>query len=139
MSLGGSKAVRSYFRLLLLLLVTAAGLLLAGYYPTRELGGTQAVWAMFAGCVVSFLGSVAGGIPLALGRLSPAPARLNYLLGSLALRMLVVLGGVLLLVLASSVERLAFLVWVVLSYLIFLAVDSLVALRWSRGDDGTAR
>ena len=81
---------------------------------------------------MSFLGSVVGGIPLALGGVRPESARLNYVLGSLALRFLMVLGGVLLVVLASPIERPAFLVWVVLSYLVFLAVDSTVALRWSR-------
>ncbi len=139
MTLGGPRAVHSYFRLLLLLLATATGLLLAGYVPTREVGGSQAVWAMFTGCAVSFLGSVVGGVPLALASVRPVTARLNYLLGSLALRLLVVLGGVLLVVLASPVERPAFLVWVVLSYLIFLSVDSLVALRWSRVDDEASR
>lgn len=88
---------------------------------------------------MSFLGSAVGGIPLALGRARPQSAKLNYALGSLALRFLVVLGGVLLVVLATGTERKAFLLWVVLSYLIFLAVDSLVALRWSRVDDEAAR
>ena len=79
---------------------------------------------------MSFLGSVVGGIPLALGSSRPDSARLNYVLGSLALRFLFVLGGVLLVVLVSPIERPAFLIWVVVSYLIFLAVDSTVALRW---------
>ena len=139
MSSGGPRAVQSFFRLLLLLLATATILLLAGYFPTRGAGGIQAVWAMFTGCAVSFLGSVVGGIPLALGKTRPESARLNYVLGSLALRFLVVLGGVLLVVLTTPTERTPFLLWVVLSYLTFLAVDSFVALRWSRVDDEAAR
>ena len=88
---------------------------------------------------MSFLGSVVGGIQLALGKARPESERLNYALGSLALRFLAVLGGVLLVVLATPIERKPFLLWVVLSYLTFLAVESLVALRWFRVDDEAAR
>jgi hypothetical protein len=50
----------------------------------------------------------------------------------MAIRMLVVLGGVLVVLLAMQVHRPALLLWVAISYLAFLAVDIGYALKRGR-------
>ena len=129
----GPDPVRSYLRFVLFLSLVAVGTLGLGFVPTRALGGTDAVRGMFIGCGLSFVGSLAGGLPLAVGAGRPPQARGAYLLASMAIRMLVVLGGVLVVLLTIEVHRPALLLWVAISYLAFLAVDIGYALK--RGSD----
>ncbi len=128
----GPDPVRSYLRFVLFLCLVAVGTLGLGFVPTRALGGSDAVRGMFIGCGLSFVGSLAGGLPLAVGAGRPLQARGAYLLASMAIRMLVVLGGALVVLLTMQVARPALLIWVAISYLAFLAIDIGYALKRDR-------
>ncbi|TNF70720.1 MAG: hypothetical protein EP299_13445 [Acidobacteria bacterium] len=128
----GPDAVRSYLRFVLFLALMAVGTLAVGVFPTRALGGSEAVRGMAVGCGLSFLGSLAGGLPLAVGAGRPPQARGPYLLASMAIRMLVVLGGALVVLLTMEVHRPALLIWVAISYLAFLAIDVGYAVKRGR-------
>jgi hypothetical protein len=116
----GPDPVRSYLRFVLFLSLVAVGTLGLGFVPTRALGGAAAVRGMVIGCGLSFVGSLAGGLPLAVGAGRPPQERGPYLLASMAIRMLVVLGGALVVLLTLQVHRPALLIWVAISYLAFL-------------------
>jgi hypothetical protein len=128
----GPDPVRSYLRFVLFLSLMAVGTLALGYVPTRALGGFEAIQGMAIGCGLSFVGSLAGGIPLAVGAGRPPQERGPYLLASMALRMLVVLGGALVVLLTIEVARPSLLIWVAISYLAFLAVDVGYAVKRGR-------
>ena len=128
----GPDPVRSYLRFVLFLSLVAVGALALGFVPTRALGGAEAVRGMVIGCGLSFLGSLAGGLPLAVGAGRPPQARGPYLLASMAIRMLVVLGGALVVLLTLQVHRPALLIWVAISYLAFLAIDVGYAVKRGR-------
>ena len=128
----GPAPVRSYLNFVLFLSLVAVGTLAVGFVPTRALGGSEAVRGMVIGCGLSFLGSLVGGIPLAVGARQPPQARGSYLLASMAIRMLVVLGGALVVLLTLEVGRPALLIWVAISYLAFLAIDVGYAVRRGR-------
>ena len=128
----GPGPVRSYLRFVLFLSLMAVGTLGLGVLPTRALGGYEAVRGMVIGCGLSFVGSLAGGIPLAVGVARPPQARGPYLLASMAIRMLVVLGGALVVLLTMEVHRPALLIWVAISYLAFLAIDVGYAVKRGR-------
>jgi len=126
------RIVRSYLLFVSILLGTVALLIAVGWVPTRNLGGEGAIWAMITGCAVSLAGSALGGIPAAMAAGRPAIDRSNLLLGSLAIRLLLVLALILAVVFASPLPRKPFLVWLVISYLVLLPVDSIAALRANR-------
>lgn len=128
----GPGPVRSYLRFVLFLCLVAAGTVALGFVPTRALGGPDAVGGMVIGCGLSFIGSLAGGIPLALGAGRSPRARGPFLLASMAVRIVVVLGGALVILLTVEVARPALLLWVAISYLVFLAVDVGYALERGR-------
>jgi hypothetical protein len=125
----GPGPVRSYLRFVLFLCLVAVGTLGLGFIPTRALGGADALHGMVIGCGLSFIGSLAGGIPLAVGAGRPPQARGPYLLASMAIRMVLVLGGALVVLLTIEVARPALLLWVAISYLAFLAIDVGYALK----------
>lgn len=113
---------RSYVQLLLLLVGLALLLLIPGYAVTRELGGAEAVVGMWWGCGLTFFAAAAGGLPqLLVSRPSREAGVLA--LGSLAIRMGITLFGALAVLLTTDVPRSAFLLWVAVSYVAFLAVD----------------
>ena len=113
---------RSYVRLLLLLVGLALLLMVPGYAVTRKLGGAEAVVGMLWGCGLTFFAAAVGALPQVL--LSRPPQETGTLaLGSLAIRMGVTLFGALAVLLATGVPRSSFLLWVAVSYLVFLVAD----------------
>lgn len=117
----------------LLFLAALAGLTLVllavGYLPTRSLAGQVGARAMLLGCAVCFVGSVVGGVPIALaGRPriegNPGIEGLKLFTASMVLRLLVVavLAGAVIVLLGP--ERKAFLLWLAISYLVLLAADT---------------
>lgn len=107
---------------------TAAALL--GYLPTLRLGGRGAIPAMIAGCAVGFLASLAGGVPVALGRRSPQPmVRSQAATAAMAVRFGVVLALGLAAALSGLFERGPLLVWIAVSYLALLVVDTWYAVK----------
>lgn len=122
-----------YARFVLLLAGVTVLLLAIGFLPTRALAGEGSWPSMLAGCLVSFVASALGGIPLGLGRGSGAGAPgLQLALMSMALRLALVVAGGILVVSVPGVEVPVALVWVGISYLALLVPDTrfgLTALR----------
>ncbi len=116
-----------------------AGLLGVGFLLTRNsAAGTREamVWA----CVVVFVGSLVGALPLVSGlsataglpgTVGPAsgPAAVSRFLAAMLLRMGAVGVGAVAVVLLGEVRVEPFLLWLAVSYLAFLIVDTAFALR----------
>lgn len=110
----------------------ACGLVLAavGYLPTVRLGGETGATGMIYGICVSLVAGLVGAIPVARALShSDTNVPIAVLLGT-ALRFLVVLMMVAALVFSGFVDRVAFVTWVGISYLLLLLVDTLASLAW---------
>lgn len=109
--------------------VTAAALL--GFVPTRRLGGEEALRSMIGGCLVGWLASALGGIPVLLSRGKPvAPAgRLQAMLASMGLRFGVVLALGAAAAFSGWFGLKPLLLWIGISYLALLAVDTWYAVK----------
>lgn len=122
---------RSYAKFLLALLGLTSLLMVLGLTATRRLGGDEAVTAMLWGCGLSLLASAVGGLPQVLsGRSLQKAGTLG--LGALALRMGIMLLGLLAILLSTDISRRAFLLWVAISYLVLLIADVAFVLVRSR-------
>ena len=122
---------RFYVQLLLLLLGLALFLMVPGFVVTRKLGGVGAVVGMLWGCGLTFFATAVGALPQAV--LSRPPQEAGTLaLGSLAIRMGITLFGALAILLTTEVPRSAFLLWVAVSYIVFLVADIIVVLGRNR-------
>ena len=130
---GGPPAAGGYLRFLAWAVAVAAVLVVLGWVPTRRLGGESAVPAMFAGCVVVILASALGAVPIALagGARGGSAQRTQAVLLSMAVR----LGAVVLLAVAAVLSgwfpRKPLLLWVAISYVAMLVVDTRYALQAS--------
>ena len=82
---------------------------------------------MVAGCVVSLVGSVAGTLPLLLSRGRSQIEAVPVVLGSIALRLTVVVLLAAAVALLSPVAIEPFLIWVGISHVSLLVVDTLYA------------
>jgi hypothetical protein len=125
--MSGSDGVRGFVKFVLLALLVTGAVLLAGYLPTRRLGGPEAVPAMIAGAGVSLLAAAAGAVPLMARRSGHAGK--GRVVAATALRFAVALAGALVGTLAGGWERLPFLLWVVVSYGILLVAETAWLLR----------
>lgn len=112
-------------------IVACVALLALGYWPTIRLAGPNAVPAMLAGCGVSFVASVLGSLPMVVAQQAPVEKRALAVLMSTAIRLLIAAAVMLSIVLSGWLDPAPFLVWVAVSYLWFLAVDTLFFVRWS--------
>lgn len=133
MGSGWRSAVRLHVRFTLLLVGLAAALALIGYAPTVNLGGPLGIRAMWVACGLTALASSLAALPVTLARLRPDRTKLVAVqLGSLALRMalVVLLAGAVLL--SGAVDRKPFLLWVAISYLVLLPLDVWYALEHSK-------
>lgn len=127
-----STSSRAYLRFVLLLTFVVAGLLVIGWVPTRNLGGSEAISGMLLGCGLSLLAAIVGGLPqVAFKARTPQDKGIAALL-SLAIRMGLTLMGALAAVLTGLVAPKAFLLWVGLSYLSLLVVDVLFVVADNR-------
>lgn len=121
--------IRRFGSFLLLSLGAASVLVLVGFLPTRKLAGESGLMAMAAGCGVSLLASWLGALPVVIGSKSDGQAFGSAVVGSMAIRFFVVLLGTLVLALGTELARAPFLVWVGISYVVLLVVDTLFAVR----------
>jgi hypothetical protein len=127
-----------YLRLVLLSLalgLAAAGI---GYFPTRRLGGDGAVAAMFAGCALAVLSGWIGGLVACVPGGSGAQ-QINRVLGATALRMAAAAGLTVATVLAGLFATKPLLVWVALTYLVTLAGETILMVRWMGHDSSMVR
>ncbi len=110
-------------------IAVSAALVALGYLPTARLGGPGAVGAMVAACAVSAFASAVSGLLLAQAGRVPRHQAVNLALGSLVVRLLLALmvGGA---AAASGwLDTEPFLIWLAISYLALLVVDTGYALR----------
>lgn len=122
------RAVAGYLRFVAWTVGLAALALAAGYVPTRTWVGAPALPAMLAGCAIGLLASWVGAIPVALAAAREVKAGQPIALGSMALRLFVVLALVLPGALSGWFARAPLVVWVGISYIVLLAVDTRYAL-----------
>lgn len=116
--------------------VTVAVLLAGvGFFPTRKLSGAGGLWAMLGACGVSLLGSWCGAVPLALVAAGDKASVATAALGAMAVRFAVVLMGALAVSLGTGVDRAPFLIWIGISYLVLLVVDTFFAVRMGQATD----
>jgi len=125
--------LRSYAVLLAVALLTGVLVAVVGYVPTARMTSDLGVRSMLAGCAISWIASCVGAIPLALmnsgGRSGDATLAV---LSATALRFLAVLVLVVPAVFVGWFERTVLVLWVALSYLVILGVDTTVAVRMLR-------
>jgi hypothetical protein len=117
-----------YLRFLAWVVAIAAAVALLGYVPTQRLGGDTALPALFAGCVIGLAASAVGGLPIALARGKTPVERLPVVMGSMLLRLVtaVALGAAA--ALSGRFARSSLLLWIVISYVALLVVDTRYAL-----------
>src|SRR5689334_3651651 len=89
------RAATGYLRFVARTVGLAALALAVGYVPTRAWVGAAALPAMLAGCAIGLVASWVGAIPVALAAAREVKAGQPIALGSMALRLFVVLALVL--------------------------------------------
>ncbi|HBL30707.1 MAG TPA: hypothetical protein DD490_28050 [Acidobacteria bacterium] len=124
-----ATAAREYLRFLAWAAVVAVAVGAVGWWPTRRLAGDGGGPALIAGCLVGFLSSALGGLPIALIRDRAPVSRLLASMGAMVVRLLaaVVLGAAFLL--SGEFARIPLLLWIAGSYAALLGVDAWYALR----------
>lgn len=120
-----SPTAARYLRFVAAALAAAGLLVLIGYWPTQRLAGSDALGAMFAGCAVSFLASVVGGLPLCFRREGSIPIFTAFVSMGLRLLAVVVLGTVA--ALSGFFPLRPLLLWLAIAYVALLAVDTVYA------------
>ncbi len=131
----------SYLSFLKLAAAILVGLFALGYLPTVRSAGEDGVPAMFAGGGVSLAASVAGTVPFLLSQARTAVEIMPAVMGSIALRLGVVVVLAAAVVWSGMLATRPLLVWVALSHAGLLVADTL----WARGrvrslrDDGRFR
>jgi hypothetical protein len=122
-----------YLRFLAWVVAVAAVVALLGVVPTRRLAGDGALPALLAGCVIGIVASALGGIPIALAHGKPAAARMPAVMAAMLLRlvMAVALGAVA--ALSGRFARGPLLIWIVITYVALLVIDTRYALRAGEG------
>ena len=119
-----SRPLRLYARSLLLMLAAAGVVVALGYLPTKRVAGVEGVTAMLAGCAITMIASAVGAIPIAVVAGRPSGVTPQVIMSATAVRLV----GVALLAVAAALsglfERGPLLIWVALSYLAQLAVDT---------------
>lgn len=95
-----------------------------GYWPTVRLSGGEGAVAMVAGCLISWASSCAGAVPLALVPAKPSAEQAGSVLVATGVRFVVVLLLVVPMVLSGWFDRAVLAIWVAISYLLLLVVDS---------------
>jgi uncharacterized membrane protein len=128
MTAPGSPAAE-YRRFLTWAVAVAAGVILLGYAPTRQLGGAGALRAMVAGCALGVVASAVGAVPIVLARRGSPAERLTATLASMGLRLLVLFALTTSVVLSGWFERRPLLIWTAIGYIAQLVVDTRYATR----------
>lgn len=118
-----------YLRFLVWATVVTAAVALVGYLPTLRLGGEGAIPAMIAGCVVGLIASLAGGVPVALGRGAGPGAAHQTMMLAMAVRFMAALVLGLAVALSGLFAVRPLLVWIAILYVALLVVDTWYAVK----------
>ena len=124
-----AKPAHGYLRFLAWAAVVAVAVGAIGFWPTRRLAGEDGVPALIAGCLIGFLSSALGGLPIVLIRDRAPASRVVASMGAMGVRLLAlaVLGAAA--VLSGWFARVPLLLWIAVSYAALLGVDAWYALR----------
>ena len=110
-----------------------------GYLPTLRIAGNDAINAMIAGCFISFIASGIGVIPVLLAQRETTSNITQAILVSTGLRFLVVLVLTLSIALSGWFETAPLLIWVAISYMALLSIDTLFLVRVSKSNPDTKK
>lgn len=102
---------------------------LLGYLPTKQLAGVHSLGDMWVGIAISVIASLVGALPVAAADPEDKVKFPLAVLMSTALRFLVVLTLALSLALSGLLDHRVMLVWVAISYLVLLLIDTIYAVR----------
>ena len=125
--------IRLYFRYVLAASSSTLIIVILGYVPTVRIAGSDAVAAMLAGCGASWLASCLAVAPLAAVRVQEQRQVAPAVLLSTGIRFIAVLVLVVPLTLSGWFEQTVLVVWVGISYLLLLLIDTAFAVRFSSG------
>ncbi len=128
-----------YLRFLIWVVGFTAVIAVLGYLPTRRLGGDGALPALYAGCVIGILASALGGVPIAMAQGKPPAARLSSALFATLVRLAAtaVLGSVA--ALSGWFARSPLLLWIAISYVALLVVDTRYAVGGQQAGNNVER
>ena len=113
-------------------LVTALSVAAIGYYPTERHAGGGGALSMLLGCGVSWIASCIGALPTASALSSRPKQAGTAVLASTMVRFVTALVLVVPLVLSGWFDRTVLVLFVAVSYLMMLMVDTLLAVRMIR-------
>ncbi|MEA2693604.1 MAG: hypothetical protein QOJ16_2991 [Acidobacteriota bacterium] len=122
---GARPRTAAYLRFLAWTVALAVAIALLGYLPTKRWGGEGAIRAMLAGCGVGVVASALGGVPVLLWS---GAGGATGVLAAMAVRFAAALALALAGALSGMFERGPFLLWVAISYMALLTVDTRYAL-----------
>ncbi|HEV7517246.1 MAG TPA: hypothetical protein VGR07_13170 [Thermoanaerobaculia bacterium] len=125
---GARPRTAAYLRFLAWTVALAVAIALLGYLPTKRWGGEGAVRAMLAGCGVGGVASALGGVPVLLFSGTGGASGASGVLAAMAVRFAAALALALAGALSGRFERGPFLLWVAISYMALLTVDTRYAL-----------
>ena len=119
----------TYTRLILAGIGTAVAVALLGYFPTVRIAGADAIGAMVAGIAVSLVAGCAGAVPIALAAQGDPAKTPQAILTATAIRFLLALALTVSVVFSGWFDRVVLGMWVGLSYLAMLMVDTMYAVH----------
>lgn len=128
-----------YLRFVALVVTVAGALGLVGYPATLRLGPPGGVTAMGVALGISVIASALGGVPLLLLAASTPAQRLNLVLGAMLVRLLAALLLGVAAALSGWLTTGPLLIWLAVSYLVLLAVDTAYAVSAATGAAATER
>ncbi len=117
-----------YLGFLVLAAAVLAALMALGYLPTERLAGAEGISAMIVACAVSLLGSAVGALPFLLIQLKTQADAMPAVMGSIVLRMALVIAVTTAVAWSGVLANPPFLIWVALSHAALLIVDTRYAL-----------
>jgi hypothetical protein len=122
-----------YLRFLAWVLAVTAAVALLGYLPTRRMAGDGALPALFAGCAIGVLASALGGVPIALSQGKPPAERLSSVLFAMLVRLAAAVALGSLAALSGRFPQNPLLLWITISYVVLLVVDTRYAVVGGKG------
>jgi hypothetical protein len=128
-----AKPAAGYARFLAWAAVVTVALGTIGFVPTRRLAGEDGLSALIAGCLIGFLSSALGGLPVALIRGRTPAGPVAVIMGSMAVRLLAAVVFGIAAVLNGRLATVPLLLWIGISYAALLGVDAWYAVRQVQG------
>ncbi len=123
-----TSTARGYLKFAAAAAAVTAALAALGAVPTRSLADGPGVAAMLVACGLSLAASLAAGLPVARAAARPGGSPVVAVLAATGVRFAVIVPATVAAALSGRWPRGPLLVWVAISYLALLAVDTLYAL-----------